>query len=181
MPEKQRIGDEEKEIDSTSFSRRVGRLSVEPIITMSVRHFAIRDVAAWYRRGDRQIFIGDLLCLFLLLTLAFSVPGVAAQGAAINKRLDAVIDRAVRDERIVGVTMLVAQNGEVIYRRTAGLNDREAKKALRQDAVFRLASITKLIVSVAALALIERPDRRANAAERRHLAMGRSLRSRLFC
>ncbi|MGH8771773.1 MAG: hypothetical protein ACREV2_11435 [Burkholderiales bacterium] len=28
---------------------------------MSVRHFTINDVAKWYQRGDRQIFLGDVL------------------------------------------------------------------------------------------------------------------------
>lgn len=78
-----------------------------------------------------------------------------AQDAAIKNRLDEVIDRAIKEERIVGLTMLVAQNGKVVYRRTAGLNDREAEKPMRGDEVFRLASMTKLIVSVAALALVD--------------------------
>lgn len=28
---------------------------------MSVKHFTIKDVAEWYQRGDRQIFLGDVL------------------------------------------------------------------------------------------------------------------------
>jgi CubicO group peptidase (beta-lactamase class C family) len=49
--------------------------------------------------------------------------------------------------------MLVAEDGKVIYRHTSGWNDRKAKKPLRSSDVFRLASLTKLIVSVTALAL----------------------------
>ncbi len=28
---------------------------------MSVRHFTIKDVAAWHQRGDQQIFLGNVL------------------------------------------------------------------------------------------------------------------------
>lgn len=51
--------------------------------------------------------------------------------------------------------MIVARDGKIVYRRTAGYNDREAKKLLRESDVFRLASLTKLIVSTAALRLVD--------------------------
>jgi CubicO group peptidase (beta-lactamase class C family) len=102
--------------------------------------------------APKIIFMRNVISLILILMLAVSAP---AQDAAMKKRLDAVIDRAIKDERIVGVTIVVAQNGKVVYRRTAGLSDREAKKPLRGNDVFRLASMTKLIVSVAALVLVD--------------------------
>ncbi len=73
---------------------------------------------------------GVVVGLFLFLMLVVSAPTTVAQDAALKQRLDAVIDRALKDERIVGISMVVAQDGKVIYRRTAGLNDREAKKPL---------------------------------------------------
>ncbi|MGH8488635.1 MAG: hypothetical protein ACREXS_07195 [Gammaproteobacteria bacterium] len=30
-------------------------------VTMSVKHFTIKDVATWYQRSGRQIFLGDVL------------------------------------------------------------------------------------------------------------------------
>lgn len=92
----------------------------------------------------------------LLLMLMISAPAqILAQNAAMKRRVDVVIDRAVKEEKIVGVTMLVAQDGKIVYRRAAGFNDREARKTLRETDVFRLASMTKLIISVAALALVD--------------------------
>lgn len=85
--------------------------------------------------------------------LAISVP--AQDAAAMKTRLDAVIDRAVNGEKIVGATIIVARDGKIVYRRTAGYNDREAKKLLRESDVFRLASLSKLIVSTAALRLVD--------------------------
>jgi CubicO group peptidase (beta-lactamase class C family) len=43
-----------------------------------------------------------------------------------------------------------------VYARAAGHADREAKTPVREDTVFRLASMTKAIVSVTALALVDR-------------------------
>jgi CubicO group peptidase (beta-lactamase class C family) len=69
--------------------------------------------------------------------------------------LDPVLDQAVAEQRIVGAVVLVCHRGEPVYRRAAGLADREAEKPMREDAVFRLASLTKPVVSAAALALAE--------------------------
>jgi CubicO group peptidase (beta-lactamase class C family) len=73
----------------------------------------------------------------------------------LKTRLDAVIDRAIGEERIVGTVVLVAEDGQVIYRRAAGFADRENGVPVWEDTVFRFASLTKAIVSVAALALVE--------------------------
>ncbi len=70
-------------------------------------------------------------------------------------RLDAVIDAAIGEERIVGTVVLVAEAGEIVYRRAAGLADREAGTPVAEDSIFRLASVTKPMVAAAALALVE--------------------------
>jgi CubicO group peptidase (beta-lactamase class C family) len=71
-------------------------------------------------------------------------------------RLDAVIDSAVADEKIVGSVTLVARHGELVFARAAGWFDREAGTPMRRDAIFRLASVTKPVIASAALAMIER-------------------------
>jgi CubicO group peptidase (beta-lactamase class C family) len=72
-----------------------------------------------------------------------------------KRRLDAVIDAAISEQRIVGTMVIVARDGGVVYRRAAGFADREAQRPVRDDTLFRYASMTKPIVSTAALALIE--------------------------
>ncbi|WP_459502941.1 serine hydrolase domain-containing protein [Bacillus sp. C1] len=71
-----------------------------------------------------------------------------------QKRLDKVIERAITEDRIVGTVVLVAENGELIYRRSAGFSDCEKRKLIEENALFRLSSVTKPIVSAAALALV---------------------------
>ncbi|WP_342897118.1 serine hydrolase domain-containing protein, partial [Thermoanaerobacter sp. CM-CNRG TB177] len=89
-----------------------------------------------------------------LTTLALTAPALAAQ-ASFKDRLDAVIDHAIADQTIVGTVILVAENGEIVYRRAAGFADREAGIPIRENAIFRFASMTKPIVAVTALRLVE--------------------------
>lgn len=70
--------------------------------------------------------------------------------------VDRVIDDAIAQKSIVGAEILVAKAGEVIYRRAAGHFDREAGIAMPENAIYRLASVTKPIVATTALAMMDK-------------------------
>jgi CubicO group peptidase (beta-lactamase class C family) len=72
------------------------------------------------------------------------------------KALDAAIDDAVRGGHIIGATVIAAKDGAVVYQRAAGYADREVGRPMAEDEICRLASMTKAIVCVAALSLIDR-------------------------
>ncbi|NHQ92155.1 serine hydrolase domain-containing protein [Janthinobacterium lividum] len=72
---------------------------------------------------------------------------------ALAARIDPLLD-CVLQQRLVGAVVLVRQRGQDVYRRAAGHLDREAGTPMREDALFRLASVSKPIVSTAALALV---------------------------
>lgn len=93
-----------------------------------------------------------VLAAFAAASTAFAEP---ASDPALKARLDTVIDAAIAEKRIVGTVVIVSKNGEVVYRRAAGLSDREAGTAMREDAIFRLASVTKPFVTAAAMRLVE--------------------------
>src|SRR5262245_35407453 len=69
--------------------------------------------------------------------------------------IDAALDQALADMRLVGAVVLVARDGQIVYRRAAGLADRERGIPVREQAVFRLASLTKPLVTAAALRMVE--------------------------
>src|SRR5438874_857122 len=69
--------------------------------------------------------------------------------------IDGAIDSALAERRIVGGVVIVMQDGKIAYRRAAGLADREHARPMREDAVFRLASLTKPLVTAAALRMAE--------------------------
>jgi CubicO group peptidase (beta-lactamase class C family) len=73
---------------------------------------------------------------------------------SLSQRVDAVIDAAL-DKRIVGCVVLVHEAGKPVYARAAGYADREAGTPVRENTIFRLASITKPIVAAAALRMID--------------------------
>src|SRR6202011_826774 len=58
----------------------------------------------------------------------------------------------------VGAVVLLARDGAPIYRRAAGLADREAGVSMREDTIFRLASVTKPIVAATTMVLVESRD-----------------------
>lgn len=73
-------------------------------------------------------------------------------------RLERVIEDAVAQGRIVGIVYLVAHNGEIVFAAERGFADREAKKPVRRDTVFRLASVTKPFVATVALAMMDKGE-----------------------
>lgn len=86
------------------------------------------------------------------------VPGandVGPRGVAVGRAIDAVIGPAVEQRRLVGAVVMIALDGEVICQRAAGFADGEAGRPVAIDTIFRLASLTKPIVTAAALSLIE--------------------------
>ncbi len=85
-----------------------------------------------------------------------SPAGTAGVDASLSARVDAVIDRTLAEQRLIGVVVLVARDGTVIHRRASGYADREAQQSMREDTIFRLSSLTKPLVTAAALALVER-------------------------
>jgi len=72
----------------------------------------------------------------------------------VHKSVDEVIDRTLEEKRIVGTVVQIALGGNLVYSRPAGWADRERKRPMQENALFRYASVTKPIVSTAALVLI---------------------------
>lgn len=69
-------------------------------------------------------------------------------------RINAVIDKALAEQRLVGTVVMVALNGETHFSRAAGWADRELRQSMTANTLFRLASISKPIVSTAAMVLV---------------------------
>ncbi|MBF0851446.1 beta-lactamase family protein [Gluconobacter sp. R75690] len=69
--------------------------------------------------------------------------------------IDSVLQNAVHSGSLVGATVLVSERGKIVYERAFGSADREAGIATQTGTLFRLASMTKPVICVAALALME--------------------------
>lgn len=80
---------------------------------------------------------------------------MTAAAARATPAIDSAIARALAEARIVGTVVLIAQDGKIVCRRAVGLADRERPVPMREQAVFRLASLTKTFVTAATLRLVE--------------------------
>ena len=70
-------------------------------------------------------------------------------------RLDAALESYVESGTLPGAVALVASRGETVYLKAVGSRDREAEDPLEADDIFRIASQTKALVSVAIMILQE--------------------------
>ncbi len=69
-------------------------------------------------------------------------------------RLTACMARQVEENKAPGVSMLIARHGKIAYRESVGAL-RPGGQPMSDDAIFRIYSMTKPIVSVAAMMLVE--------------------------
>src|SRR5574338_182112 len=98
-----------------------------------------------------------LACLNLLLSQSPDAQKPAANGFSPQRlaRIDAVLQRYVDENRIAGAVALVLRDGRPVYEKAVGWSDKEAGRRMAIDTVFRIASQTKALTSVAILSLVE--------------------------
>src|SRR3954469_3606447 len=71
------------------------------------------------------------------------------------KRIDANLNDWVNKGWMNGAVGLVIRNNRIAYFKAAGYNDPDKKAAMPKDGIFRIASQTKAITSVAVMMLYE--------------------------
>jgi CubicO group peptidase (beta-lactamase class C family) len=71
------------------------------------------------------------------------------------KQVDALIERNLSEKQYSGVVALIARKGKIVYFNAQGVMDISSNKPMPKDAIFRLASMTKVVTAVAILILVE--------------------------
>ncbi len=71
------------------------------------------------------------------------------------RRVDAYLQQQVDSNRIAGAVGLVLRDGKVVYENAAGWADKESRRRMTTDAMFRIASQTKALTSIAIMMLFE--------------------------
>jgi CubicO group peptidase (beta-lactamase class C family) len=102
------------------------------------------------------------IALLLSATLAAQSPSTAPRAVsavAFDPAGAAVIDRGLQRyvdaDRVPGLVALVMQDGKVVYEKAFGWADKESGRRMTTDAIFRIASQTKALTSVAVMQLVE--------------------------
>jgi CubicO group peptidase (beta-lactamase class C family) len=71
------------------------------------------------------------------------------------QRIDAFTQRYINDQMVAGTVTLVARKGKVVHFSAQGMKDVERNLPMTTDTIFRMASMTKPIASVALMMLYE--------------------------
>jgi len=108
-----------------------------------------------------------LACLLVVLLIvapsaqqrsaAPSRPAATPAGFSAERlaRLDAALQQYVDDKRVAGAVAFVLRDGRPVYHKAVGWSDQDAGRRMAPDTIFRIASQTKAITSVAILQLAE--------------------------
>lgn len=84
-----------------------------------------------------------------------STPTDAGFSADRLQRLDEFLQQMIDDSRAPNVVTFVAHRGKIVHHKTFGYRNVERKEILQKDDIFRWASQTKAITSVALMVLFE--------------------------
>jgi methyl acetate hydrolase len=106
----------------------------------------------------RTILVGGgALAASTALSGAFSRVTAQPRSAANGSRtaIDAVLRRAAEAREVPGVVAMAATDKGVLYEGAFGTRDLTQDPAMTPDTIFRLASMTKAVTSVAAMQLVE--------------------------
>lgn len=97
----------------------------------------------------------DRTSLDLIDTLPFAPPGEVGLSAEVIDRIGTTVQQFVDDEQIAGAATIVARRGKVVHLEAYGMMDREAKKPMQKDTIFRIYSMSKSFAAVGAMMLVE--------------------------
>lgn len=86
-----------------------------------------------------------------------AAPSPEAVGLSAERleRITRAMKDAVDAKQVAGTVTLVLRNGQVAYFKAEGAADREQGAPMRPDTIFRIASMTKAVVSVGIMMLVE--------------------------
>src|ERR1035437_9509039 len=82
-------------------------------------------------------------------------PEEAGMSTEVLQRIHEAMQRHIDTGAISGAVTLVARNGKIVHFQAHGLMDLESKKPMTTDAIFRIASMTKPVTSVAVMMMVE--------------------------
>jgi CubicO group peptidase (beta-lactamase class C family) len=88
-------------------------------------------------------------------SLPTSKPEQSGMSTERLRRLSAAMRGYIDRNEVPGTVTLVARHGHIVQLEAQGFMDIEARTAMRKDSIFRIASMTKPITSVAVMMLME--------------------------
>ena len=105
-----------------------------------------------------RALIALVLCLSILHadTLSHAEPEAVGMSAEKLQKVDHVIEDFIENKELAGAVTIIARKGKVVHFSAKGMQDIASAKVMEKDAIFRIYSMTKAVVSAAAMVLVER-------------------------
>ena len=107
-----------------------------------------------------------VFCAVLVLPLSAATPTARPEEVGLSaerlKRVTELVQRHLDAKSFSGAVTLVARNGRIGHFEAHGLMDLESKKPMQKDSIFRIMSMTKPVVGVAIMMMIEEGKVRLN-------------------
>jgi CubicO group peptidase (beta-lactamase class C family) len=127
---------------------------------------------------SRRLWLCSLAVGALLLGIATPRAALAFLPAARAEKVDAAIKDLIDNRSTPGVAVLILQAGKPVYSRSAGVREPGGSAPIAEGDMFRLASMTKAVTSVATMILVEEGKLGLDDPLSRHLPGFASLRVR---
>ena len=103
--------------------------------------------------------------LSALLVVALTLPAITASPSAKPEevglsserlqRITRMIERQIAAGRLAGAVTIVGRRGKVAHHAAQGVMDRDSKQPMTPGSMFRIASMTKPVIGVAVMMLVE--------------------------
>jgi CubicO group peptidase (beta-lactamase class C family) len=121
-----------------------------------------------------------VVALPTVITSGASGPGGKAEDAGLSperlQRLSQMIQRRIAAGDLAGAVTVVARKGKVAYVSAQGVMDLESKQPMTEASMFRIASMTKPVVGVAIMMMVEEGKLRLNDPVSRYIPEFRGMK-----
>ena len=111
------------------------------------------------KKVNRFLVYISFLLLLTVSVFGDGLPMVVPEAVGLSterlSRIDKVMETHVAQQKIAGGVILLARHGKIAHLGAYGMMDVEAEKLMQRDTIFRIASMTKQITSVAVMMLYE--------------------------
>lgn len=96
-----------------------------------------------------------LLCLPTLAQLQVGKPEDVGMSSERLARIDNMINEHIQQKWVPGAVALIIRKGKIVHYKAYGVNNTETNSVMKKDDIFRIASQTKAITSLAIMMLFE--------------------------
>ena len=110
-----------------------------------------------------SLFLKKKLLIFLLLNnnflIANKIESIQFEDAGFSKeridKIDETFFKAIKNKEIPVAVIVISRHGKIVYKKAFGMQDPQKKIPIAEDSIFRIYSMTKTIISTAAMMLNE--------------------------